>query len=66
LFTDGVTEALAPDERAVGSERALQVLRDNRSRTAGELVEALYQAVTDFIDRPVLEDDLTTIIIKVA
>jgi serine phosphatase RsbU (regulator of sigma subunit) len=65
LFTDGVTESLAPDERVFGSERALQVLRDNRSRTAAELVEALYQAVRDFIDRPVLEDDFTTIIIKV-
>ena len=65
LFTDGVTEALGPDEQVFGSERALQVLRDNRSLTASELVETLYEAVVDFTERPFLEDDLTTIIIKV-
>jgi serine phosphatase RsbU (regulator of sigma subunit) len=66
LFTDGVTEAIAPDGTAFGVDRALQVLRDNQTCNAGELVEALYQAVTDFINQPVLEDDVTAIIIKVA
>jgi hypothetical protein len=29
-------------------------------------LEALYQALTDFMNQPVLEDDVTAIIIKVA
>lgn len=65
LFTDGVTKALAPDGTAFGIDRALQVLREHRWHNAGELIESLYQAVTDFMGQPVLEDDVTAIIIKV-
>lgn len=65
LYTDGVTEALAPDETLFGIDRALQVLRDNLTCSPNELVEALYRAVSDFIQRPVLEDDVTSIVIKV-
>jgi serine phosphatase RsbU (regulator of sigma subunit) len=65
LYTDGVTEAIAPNGTVFGIDRALQLLRDNHLRSAGELVESLYQAVIDFINQPVLEDDVTAIIIKV-
>jgi sigma-B regulation protein RsbU (phosphoserine phosphatase) len=65
FFTDGVTEAAALDGTIFGEARALQVLRDNRQRTSRELVEILYNAVADFVGRPVLDDDHTTIIIKV-
>jgi serine phosphatase RsbU (regulator of sigma subunit) len=66
LYTDGVTEAMAPDETPFGIDRALQVLRDNHARSAKEVVEALHRAVNDFVQRHVLEDDVTTIVIKVA
>ena len=66
LYTDGVIEAISPDETLFGIERALQVLRNNLARSASEIAEALYQAVSAFIGRPVLEDDVTAIVIKVA
>jgi sigma-B regulation protein RsbU (phosphoserine phosphatase) len=66
LYTDGVIEGISPDETLFGIERALQVLRNNLARSASEMVEALYQAVSAFIGRPVLEDDVTAIVIKVA
>jgi sigma-B regulation protein RsbU (phosphoserine phosphatase) len=65
LFTDGVTEALAADYTVFGIDRALELLRDNCSSTAGELVEALYRAVMDYGNQPTLEDDFTAIITKV-
>ena len=66
LLTDGVIEANSPDGASFGTERALQVMRDNRSRSAAELVEALHEAVKGFTEQPFLEDDLTAITIKVA
>ncbi len=66
LFTDGVTEAHAPDGTEFGMDRALRVVCDNRSRSAAEVVEELHQAVRDFIQNPVLQDDVTAIVIKVA
>jgi sigma-B regulation protein RsbU (phosphoserine phosphatase) len=65
LFTDGVTEALAADYTVFGIDRALELLRDNPSRTAGELIELLHQAVMKYGHQPMLEDDFTAIIIKV-
>ncbi|MEX2138097.1 MAG: SpoIIE family protein phosphatase [Pirellulales bacterium] len=65
LLTDGVVEAVGPDGTAFGTDRALDVLRDNSSRTAGELVEELHLAVMDFRQQSLLEDDLTAIVIKV-
>ena len=66
LFTDGVIEASAPDGTSFGTDRALQVMRDNSSRSAAELVEKLHETVKGFTKQPFLEDDLTAIIIKVA
>ena len=66
LLTDGVTEALAPNGQPFGSDRAIQVVRNHRSRSARELLDSLNQAVRDYMTRPALQDDLTSIIIKVA
>ena len=66
LYTDGVTEAISPDGALFGIDRALQVLRDNRRRSAGEIVDALYQAVIDFVDGRALKDDVTAILIRAA
>jgi serine phosphatase RsbU (regulator of sigma subunit) len=65
IFTDGVIEASAPDGTSFGTDRALQIMRDNRSRSAAELVDVLHEAVKGFTKQPFLEDDLTAVIIKV-
>lgn len=66
FFTDGVIEGEAPDGTCFGTERALQVMRDNRSSGAAELVKALHDAVREFTQQASLEDDLSAIVIKVA
>ena len=65
FFTDGVIEAEGPGGLCFGTDRALQVMRDSRSSCAAELVKALHEAVMDFTQQPFLNDDITTIIIKV-
>jgi serine phosphatase RsbU (regulator of sigma subunit) len=65
LLTDGVLEARSPDQKLFGNERALDVVRANRSRPAGAIVEALYQAVCAFSRDNAILDDVTCLVIKV-
>ena len=65
LLTDGIEEALGPDESFFGIERALNVVRQNRAKPAREILEALYRAVRDFSQNSPQLDDVTAIAIKV-
>ena len=63
MVTDGVTEALSPDDREFGDERASSALRTARGETAGGLVRALVQTVDAWTGGP-CSDDLTALILK--
>ena len=65
VLTDGVEEAMSPDNAIYGIERAIEVLRANRQRPARELVEALYQSVRQFSGNNPQIDDVTAIVMKV-
>lgn len=69
LFTDGITEARAPDRNKIedklfGEDRLIQVIKDNASLSAGEIQAAILQAVTTHTQNTPQEDDITLIIIK--
>ncbi|MCL4179322.1 MAG: SpoIIE family protein phosphatase [Verrucomicrobia bacterium] len=65
LLTDGIDEAVSPEDQLFGMERILSVVRERSSASAAELVEALYQAVRQFSgDAPQL-DDATAVVVKV-
>jgi sigma-B regulation protein RsbU (phosphoserine phosphatase) len=65
LFTDGVTEAQAPEGTMWSPERALDVVRAARDRSAAEILEALCQAVTAFADGGSPHDDVTAVVCRV-
>jgi PAS domain S-box-containing protein len=65
VLTDGVLEATSPSEDFFGSDRTLDVLRANRHRPAGEILEALYEAVCAFTHPQRPQDDVTGVVIKV-
>jgi serine phosphatase RsbU (regulator of sigma subunit) len=48
LLTDGVVEAVGPDDEPFGIDRAIDLVRANRHRPAREIIEALYQGVKRF------------------
>ncbi len=65
IFTDGVTEAMSPDEEEFGEERLEQVIRANREKSAQEILNAIRKAITQFTANPSqLSDDLTLIVMK--
>jgi serine phosphatase RsbU (regulator of sigma subunit) len=65
LLTDGLVEAGATNDTQFGSERALDVIRANQSKSAREIVHALYTAVCGFSRLNNQTDDITAVLIKV-
>ena len=65
LLTDGIEEAMSPDNAFFGVDQVLDVVRAHSKRTAGEIVEALYRAVGEFSHGLPQLDDLTVVVVKV-
>lgn len=65
MFTDGVTEAMSPDDEEYGEERLEAVLRAHLDADAAHLLNAVREDVRVFTnDTAVLSDDLTMIVVK--
>jgi sigma-B regulation protein RsbU (phosphoserine phosphatase) len=65
VLTDGVVDAARGDEDFFGPQRALDVVRRHRSKSAQEIVGALHHAVREFLGPYLQEDDLTALVVKV-
>ena len=65
LLTDGIEEAMSPDNTFFGVDQILEVVRAHSQRAAGEILEALYRAVRDFSQGLPQLDDLTVVVVKV-
>lgn len=65
LMTDGITEAPNVEKEQFGIDRTLDVVRANASRSASEIVDALYKATLKFVGNDNHIDDATVVIIKV-
>ena len=65
LFTDGVTEAEAPDGTMSGAGWALDVVRANAHRRSAEILDALCGAVKDFSACAAQHDDVTAVVCRV-
>jgi serine phosphatase RsbU (regulator of sigma subunit) len=64
FLTDGVVETESPEGVAFGIERTVDVVRANRHRPAGEIVEALYRSIRSFAKDTPQQDDITAVILK--
>ena len=65
FLTDGVAETASPQGVAFGIERTLDVVRANRHRPAGEIVETLYRSARSFAQDTPQQDDITAVVLKV-
>lgn len=75
FYTDGVTEAQAPDDlppygdvepgEPFETDRLAEVIRANRSKGAAEIHDAIKQAIDVFVAGKPLADDVTLVVIKV-
>lgn len=65
LVTDGVLEAMAPDDTMFGAERALAIVRLYRDDVAQDIVDNLYHAVRAFCHYEHQIDDISAVLLKV-
>jgi sigma-B regulation protein RsbU (phosphoserine phosphatase) len=63
--TDGVFEANDALGREFGTERLLQVVNEVRTKTAREIVDAIFAAVQEFRGDTPSNDDMTAVALKV-
>ena len=63
--TDGIEEAMNLADAYFGEERMLDVVRNNRSKTAAQIVNALFDAARDFAEGRPQKDDITVVVVKV-
>jgi sigma-B regulation protein RsbU (phosphoserine phosphatase) len=66
LYTDGVTEAVNPQEEEFGRERLAAVVRQESDLSAKELVQALRHTLQEFTKGQSLADDTTIVACKIA
>jgi len=64
FYTDGVTETFDANGDEFGEERLLQVLRENRGASPGQVLDAVEQAVFHHSSGGKASDDLTLLIIQ--
>ena len=65
LYTDGLTEARNVQEELLGLERVGRVIRQNRDRSAADIIQLLRDEVRRFIAGHDQTDDLTVVLVKV-
>ncbi len=64
LFTDGVTEAPAPDAEKFGAARLADLLRDHLNRPLDAILQAALDTLLDW-SGPVPHDDVTLVVARV-
>ena len=64
LHTDGVPEAISTGDAVFGTDRALQIVRENRDLPAADIIKTLHHAVLEFSSGRLI-DDVTSVVIKV-
>jgi len=65
LYTDGVTDASNQQEDFFGEERFFQLVKENCSLSAQELIDKIYSGITDFSAGAPQFDDITMIVLKI-
>ena len=64
LFTDGVWELRNPAGEMMGKRPLLNLIRENASLSAMEILHAVFESLQKFSHRAKVEDDITLVVIK--
>jgi sigma-B regulation protein RsbU (phosphoserine phosphatase) len=64
LFSDGVTEAVDPEDHDFGEERLAKLVALMRDRPSSEIVEEVHRAVHAFTQGAPAADDITVVIAR--
>ena len=65
LYTDGIVEAMSATDELFGVDRLIDTIRQVKKSPAGEIAQAVRQAVRRFTPGAVQSDDIAMVVIKV-
>lgn len=63
-YTDGVNEAINPDEQEFGNERLVEVIKTHRKKSSQQIADAMLDSIIKFSQNNLQEDDVTMLILK--
>ena len=64
FYTDGVTEAMDPNDQMFGQERLVELAGRMKGRSAREIVDAIHKAVAEFAGKAPQHDDITVLVVQ--
>ena len=64
IYSDGITEAFNTREEEFGEKRLEKLVRENREKTADQLINLIFESVREFASGMPQMDDMTLFIIK--
>lgn len=64
LYTDGIPERMNKFGNEFGMERFIEIVKKEKNKTAGEIVEAIFNNAAEFGNNSKWKDDVTVMIIK--
>jgi sigma-B regulation protein RsbU (phosphoserine phosphatase) len=64
LFSDGVSEAMDPEQKEFGIERLKEVVASHSTKPVGELQEAILESVQKFARGAHQADDITVLLLR--
>ncbi len=65
LLTDGITDTPLPDGYAFGARQAIKYFNTHREKPAQQIAEGLCEAVEAYAGDQKLQDDITSVVLKV-
>ena len=64
IFTDGLEEAMNPQNEMFGQDRIIDIIKSSKDMTAKEIVKTVQEKAIEFCSGKPFHDDLTMIVIK--
>ena len=65
FFSDGITEAMNETNDLFGEEKLSELLRDKSNKTSIELMDEIWESITQFRGHAEQSDDMTMVLVKV-
>ncbi len=64
LYTDGITEAINPEEEMYSEEKLKQVLSQLKNKTVMDIAQGVQESIKEFVEEAPQWDDLTLLILR--
>ena len=65
FFSDGITEAMNESNDLFGEEKLSELLKNKSSKSSNDIMEDIWESLTQFRGRAEQNDDMTMVLVKV-